>query len=110
HTIELVCTAERIPTDITIDLTGLDIGDSVHIGAVTLPAEVTPAIADRDFTIATIAPPTVHRLEAEEEAAAAAAAAEAAAVEGAEAAPAAGAVAETPEKKSPERKSPEKKS
>ena len=110
HTIELICTADRIPTDVTIDLTGLDIGDSVHIGAVTLPAEVTPAIADRDFTIATIAPPTVHRLEEEEEAAAAAAAAEVSAAEGAAAAPVAGAVVETPDKKPAERKPPEKKS
>ncbi len=39
------------------DLTGLEIGDSVHISAIKLPKGVTPAIQDRDFTIATIAAP-----------------------------------------------------
>lgn len=65
HEIELICAADRIPTSITIDLEGLEIGDSVHISTVALPAGVTPAIADRDFTVATIAPPTVAPAEAE---------------------------------------------
>ncbi len=55
HTIELHVPVDRIPEFIEVDLTGLDIGDSLHISAVTLPEGVTPTITDRDFTIATIA-------------------------------------------------------
>ena len=73
HEVELTSSAERIPHALTIDLTGLEIGDSVHISQVALPEGVSPAIADRDFTIATVAAPTVR---AEEEAAAQAALAE----------------------------------
>jgi large subunit ribosomal protein L25 len=54
HTVELSCPADAIPESVEVDLSGLDIGDSVHISAVTLPKNVTPTIADRDFTIATI--------------------------------------------------------
>lgn len=57
HEVELNCPAESIPEVIEIDLTGLDIGDSVHISAVKLPDGVTPTITDRDFTIATVAAP-----------------------------------------------------
>lgn len=60
HDIELVCPATAIPDAIRIDLTGLDIGDSVHISSVTLPPDCAPTISDRDFTIATIAAPTIH--------------------------------------------------
>lgn len=55
HAVEFFCPAEAIPESITVDLTGRDIGESIHISAVTLPANVRPTIADRDFTIATIA-------------------------------------------------------
>ena len=55
YDIELTCPAEAIPENITVDLAGLDIGDSVHISAIKLPEGITPKIADRDFTIATIA-------------------------------------------------------
>jgi large subunit ribosomal protein L25 len=55
HTIELYVPADAIPEAIEVDLTGLDIGDSLHISAVTLPEGVTATITDRDFTIATIA-------------------------------------------------------
>ena len=54
HELELVCDAAEIPDEIEIDLAGLDIGDSLHISAVTLPKGVESAITDRDFTIATI--------------------------------------------------------
>ncbi|WP_088348540.1 MULTISPECIES: 50S ribosomal protein L25/general stress protein Ctc [Rhodomicrobium] len=66
HTVELSCPADAIPESIEISLAGLDIGDSVHISAVTLPANVTPTIADRDFTIATIATSSAMKPEAEE--------------------------------------------
>ena len=59
HEIELVCDAAAIPDDITISLAGREIGDSIHISNVDLPLGVTAAITDRDFTIATIVPPTV---------------------------------------------------
>jgi large subunit ribosomal protein L25 len=74
HEVEVECPANAIPESIEIDLTGLEIGDSVHISMVNLPANVVPTIDDRDFTIATVAPPTVS-IE-EEEAAEAAEAAE----------------------------------
>lgn len=54
HTVELNCPAGAIPEAIEADLTGLDIGDSIHISAIALPKGVTPTIADRDFTIATL--------------------------------------------------------
>jgi large subunit ribosomal protein L25 len=82
HEIEFMCPADAIPESIEISLAGRDIGDSIHISEVTLPAGVTPIITDRDFTIATIAAPTVVAEEAAEEAAEAAEEAEAA--EGAE--------------------------
>jgi large subunit ribosomal protein L25 len=80
HDVAVRCRADRIPDRLEIDLTGLDIGDSVHISAVKLPDGVVPVIRERDFTIATIAPPTVVR---ETEAAPTAAAADGAAAAGA---------------------------
>ncbi|MBA3676794.1 MAG: 50S ribosomal protein L25/general stress protein Ctc [Sphingosinicella sp.] len=78
HELELVCDAASIPDDIVIDLTGREIGDTIHISSIALPKGSVSAIDDRDFTIATIAPPTVTRAteEAEEAADAAAAAAD----------------------------------
>jgi large subunit ribosomal protein L25 len=58
HELELVCDAAEIPDDIEISLAGLDIGDSLHISAVTLPQGTQSAITDRDFTIATIVAPS----------------------------------------------------
>ncbi len=54
HTIEVNCPAGKIPENIEVDISALDIGDSVHISNVTLPAEIEPTITDRDFTIATM--------------------------------------------------------
>jgi large subunit ribosomal protein L25 len=56
HTVAVTCPADAIPEEIVCDLTGLDLGDSLHISAVVLPEGVKPTIA-RDFTIATIAAP-----------------------------------------------------
>jgi large subunit ribosomal protein L25 len=53
--IELDCPVDRIPERVVVDLSGLNIGDSVHISAVIVPEECRPTITDRDFTIATIA-------------------------------------------------------
>jgi len=63
HELELVCDADSIPDDISIDVTGLDIGDSIHISHVTLPAGSASAITDRDFTIATIVAPSALKSE-----------------------------------------------
>ena len=52
--IELVCPVEAIPDQIDVDLANVEIGDSVHISAITLPANVTPTITDRDFTICAV--------------------------------------------------------
>ena len=54
HAVEVNVPAGSIPDQIDVDLSGYDIGDSIHISSVTLPEGVTPAITDRDFTIATI--------------------------------------------------------
>lgn len=67
HDVELNVSPEAIPEFIEVDLTGLEIGTSIHISAVTLPEGVTPAITDRDFTIATIAAPTVAKVKEESE-------------------------------------------
>lgn len=55
HEVEFHCRATAIPEFITVDLDGLDIGDSVHISSIKLPEGVRPVIGDRDFTVATIA-------------------------------------------------------
>ena len=57
--VELKCPAENIPDDITIDLTGTDIGTSIKISSVKLSENVLPTITDRDFVIATVAAPTI---------------------------------------------------
>ena len=67
HEIEMFCRADAIPSAVEVDLTGLDIGDSVHISMISLPDGVVPTITDRDFTVATIAAPTVAQEEEEAE-------------------------------------------
>lgn len=58
HELELVCDNDKIPGEIEIDVTGKDVGDSIHISEVTLPAGSESAITDRDFTIATLVAPS----------------------------------------------------
>jgi len=70
HDIELICDAAEIPEELHIDLTGLEIGDSIHISQVTLPKGAKAAIDDRDFTVATIVAPSAMKSEEEETAAA----------------------------------------
>lgn len=62
----LNCRADSIPETLVVDLADLEIGDSVHISRVALPEGAHPTIRDRDFTIATIAAPTVVADEAAE--------------------------------------------
>jgi large subunit ribosomal protein L25 len=110
HTVELSCPADAIPEQVTVDLTGLDIGDSVHISSVQLPEGVRPTIKERDFTIVTIVAPS--GLKSEEEGKPAEAAAEGAvpAADAKAAAPAAGdAKAAAPAAKAPAAKGGDKK-
>ncbi|SFJ20079.1 large subunit ribosomal protein L25 [Sphingomonas sp. NFR04] len=58
HELQLVVDAAEIPDQIEISVKGLEIGDSLHISAVTLPKGATSAITDRDFTIATVVAPS----------------------------------------------------
>lgn len=67
HDVEVRCTVGNMPEMLTADLTGLEIGDSVRISNIDLPNGVKPTIEDRDFLIATIAPPTIIVEEEEEE-------------------------------------------
>lgn len=87
HAIEVNCPAGKIPDSIEVDISAMDIGDSVHISDVSLPDEVEPTITDRDFTIATMqgSRATVEEEEAAEAEAEAEAAAEAGEGEEAEA-------------------------
>ena len=118
HEIEFICSPDAIPQLIEVDLTGLEIGGSIHIHAVKLPDNATLAVRERDFTVVSIGAPTglkAEQQEAAEKAAAAAAAPVAAApAAGAPAAggaaPAAGAAAggakagAAPAAKAPEKK------
>jgi large subunit ribosomal protein L25 len=59
HEVELVVDAASIPSEIAISLAGREVGDSIHISDVALPGGAQPSVEDRDFTIATVVPPTV---------------------------------------------------
>jgi large subunit ribosomal protein L25 len=89
HEVSVYCKATDIPDEFVADLTDLDVGDSIHVSQLNLPAGVEPE-AQGDFTIITLVAPTTAT--ADEEAAAAAPAADAAA------APAKGAAAAAPAK------------
>lgn len=66
HELELVCDAADIPTDVTVSLAGLDVGDTIHISDVTLPKGTETAIDDRDFTIATVIAPSAMKADVQE--------------------------------------------
>ena len=74
HTLDLTVDAENIPEKVTVDLTGKDIGDTIHISSIQLPAGSVDHSHEDDVTIATIVAPSA--LRSEEDAAPAAAAAE----------------------------------
>lgn len=59
HNIELICPAHSIPEKLTVDLTGRDINQTIHLDALTLPEGVIAAHPERDNTMATIVAPTV---------------------------------------------------
>jgi large subunit ribosomal protein L25 len=64
HGIAVICQVENIPERLVVDLGGLEIGDSVHISAVSFPPGSRPVITDRDFTIASISASSAVREEA----------------------------------------------
>ena len=64
--VELEVTAGDIPDHITVDLSGRDIGDVIHIGDIELPKGATPTIK-RNFAIANVAAPSGLRSAENEE-------------------------------------------
>ena len=58
--VELSCNANNIPDNLQFDLESSEIGDSIKISNIDLPEGVKPTISDRDFVVATLAPPTVE--------------------------------------------------
>ena len=112
--VELKCPSEKIPESLTLDLDGIDIGESFKISSVKLDPEVVPTIQGRDFVIATLAAPTV--MKEPEKPAEAEATEGAEGTEGAEAAasadgdkPAEGDKKDGDDKKAADKKSPEEK-
>lgn len=65
HEVELHALAGDIPEFLTADLSGLKVGDGIHISHIKLPKGTSPVISDRDFTIATIAAPAAGVKEEE---------------------------------------------
>jgi large subunit ribosomal protein L25 len=96
HDVEVICSADAIPPFFEFDLTGLEIGRSIHISATTLPDGVKTVIKDRDFTVATIAGAKAQEEEVKPTAGAEAAAVSAAAGDAKAAAGAAGGKAAAP--------------
>ena len=101
--VELKCPSEKIPEKLTLDLDGVDIGESFKISSVKLESDVVPTIQGRDFVIATLAAPTVMK---EPEKPAEAEAADGAAAEGAAAE---GATAEGDKREGEDKKAAEEK-
>jgi large subunit ribosomal protein L25 len=64
--LDLMCDADKIPDEIEIDVTGLEIGDSIHISHVTLPEGSESTITDRDFTIAGVTAPSALKSSEDE--------------------------------------------
>ena len=63
--IDLICKIKNIPEKLEANLKDLEVGSVVHMSDIILPEGVLPVIADRDFTIATIAAPTIMTVEEE---------------------------------------------
>ena len=63
--VDLICKINNIPEKLEADLKDLEVGSVIHMSDIKLPEGVTPVISDRDFTIATIAAPTIMAVEDE---------------------------------------------
>jgi large subunit ribosomal protein L25 len=92
HTIDIECSVDNIPQYVEVDVSSLEIGHSLHLDDITLPAGAKPL--RKDLTLVTIVPPSGYAEEQKAAAAAAAAAAESLAA--GVTAPAAGAAAPAP--------------
>ncbi|MDN3645472.1 50S ribosomal protein L25/general stress protein Ctc [Pontixanthobacter aestiaquae] len=66
HELELVCVSDKIPDQIEIDVTGKEVGDSIHISSIELPEGSESAITDRDYTIATLVAPSALKSQDDE--------------------------------------------
>ena len=64
YSVELDCPAIKIPESIDVDISNLNMGESVKLSDVTLPEDVNPVITDRDITIASVTAP-VEEVEEE---------------------------------------------
>ena len=64
--VDLICKIKTIPEKLVADLSNLEVGSVIHMSDITLEEGVSPQISDRDFTLATIAAPTVMAVEEEE--------------------------------------------
>jgi large subunit ribosomal protein L25 len=63
HAIDMTCAIDSIPDHIDVDLTGLEIGDSIHTDQMKFGEGVAVSHPERDVTIATIVAPTVQKAE-----------------------------------------------
>jgi len=66
HDVEVLCAPSAIPEELVFDLSGVEVGDSIHISAIKLPKGVEVTITDRDFTVATVAAPSALKSEENE--------------------------------------------
>jgi len=65
HEVPLMVAANAIPEQLTIDISGMEMGHSIKLSDLTLPAGSKPAVADAaDFTVATLSAPRVIEEEA----------------------------------------------
>lgn len=55
----------EIPEYVSVDVTALDIGDSLHVSDLTVPPGVE-IVYDTDYSVVTIVPPTVEKVPAAE--------------------------------------------
>lgn len=61
HELTLSCSAINIPDHITVDLEGLQLGDTIHLGDITLPSGAAVLNPERDITVATIVTPSATK-------------------------------------------------
>ncbi|WP_209347568.1 50S ribosomal protein L25/general stress protein Ctc [Pontixanthobacter sp. CEM42] len=66
HELDLICISDKIPDEIEIDVTGKEVGDSIHISSIELPEGSESAITDRDYTIATLVAPSALKSQDDE--------------------------------------------
>ena len=66
HDLQLSCPVDSIPEQIIIDLEGLEVGQSIHLHDITLPAGVQITQSNRDYTLATIVAPSGLKSDASE--------------------------------------------